>query len=252
MEINLTKSKLSTYLQNINKVKGWCNPELWNCIEPIDIFQRENNITGPIGEIGVYHGKFFIGLALTKFEEVGHVAFDVFDLQEFNLDNAGEGSLEELKNNCELNSLKYFDTVTVDSLRITDEILDKYNNKFSLFSVDGCHMKEHTVNDLQVAMKLTKKEGIIFIDDYYNPNWPGVQEGITKYYLNNLPDFVPLLFTCNKLFLCSLSLHQNYLTNIHEFLKNNYPESRVKLVERFGYKSLTVIPNWKLGKYIIN
>ncbi len=238
------------YLNNIDQVEGWCMPELWNCIEPIDLFQRENDITGPIAEIGVYQGKFFIGLALTKHDESGHCAFDVFDLQEFNLDKAGVGSLAKFKLNLQNRNIKDFKTTTVDSLRITEELINKHKHSFSLFSVDGCHKKEHTISDFKTAMKMVKKDGVIFIDDYYNPNWPEVQEGITKYYLHNTPDFVPFLYTANKLFLCSLSLHNGYFNCVSEFLRLHYTSSRVKVVNRFGYKTLTVLPNRKLKKYL--
>ncbi len=241
---------LNEYLENIEQVEGWCTPELWNCIEPIDLYQRVNNISGPIAEIGVYHGKFFIGLALTKLNESGHCAFDVFDQQEFNLDKAGVGSLDIFKRNLKKYNINDFEAITVDSLRITDDLLDKYKNTFSLFSVDGCHKKEHTIKDFQTAMKMVNKDGVIFIDDYYNPNWPEVQEGITKYYLHNTPDFVPFLYTCNKLFLCSLSRHNGYLTAVHDFLTKQYKSSRVKVVNRFGYKTLTVLPNRREKKYL--
>jgi len=226
-------------------------PELWHCIEPIDIFQRENKIKGPIGEIGVYHGKFFIGLALTKHDEEGHCAIDVFELQKFNLDNAGKGNLKSFRSNLENNRIKSYEAITADSLRLSDTIIDDRRNKYSLFSVDGCHTAEHTINDFEIALKLVKKEGVIFIDDYYNPNWPGVQEGMVKYYCNNTPNFVPLLFTSNKLFLCSLSYHKDYLEFVHNHLIKHYKRNKVKKVKRFGYDTLTVIPDRTAKKYIV-
>jgi len=243
--------KLGNYLNEIDNVKGWCMPELWNCIQPIDIFQKENGVQGPIAEIGVHHGKFFIGLALTKEGEGEHAAFDVFDMQEFNLDISGKGNEEIFRQNVKNYNIDNFESITVDSLRIKDAMISERNERFSLFSVDGCHMAEHTVNDFRIAMKMVKSEGIIFIDDYYNPNWPGVQEGMSKLYLTETCNFVPLLFTCNKLFLCSLSFHELYLNFISKFLSENYPSSRVKRVKRFGYETITVIPKWHLKNYLV-
>lgn len=241
---------LNNYLNDIESVGGWCIPELWNCIEPINQFQKEKNINGPIAEIGVYHGKFFIGLALTKQQEGKHTAFDVFDMQEFNLDNAGAGNLQIFENNLKKYGVHDFESITADSLRIPDEIVDQRKNKYSLFSVDGCHMVEHTINDFRLAMKMVRKDGVIFIDDYYNPNWPGVQEGIAKFYLTETCNFVPFLFTCNKLFICSLSFHKMYLECVFNFVKKHYPTSRVKKVKRYGYDTLTIIPDWKVKKYL--
>jgi len=243
--------ELKRYLENIDSIEGWCIPELWNCIQPIDTYQRENNINGPIAEIGVYHGKFFIGLALTKYDYNVHCAIDVFDLQKFNLDNAGEGNLKLFKKNLKSYDISNVDIINSDSLSVRDDILDDKKSKYSMVSIDGCHMAEHTINDLEIAMKIVDPAGVIFVDDYYNPNWPGVQEGICKYYLTNIPKYVPFLYTCNKLFLCLLSYHDDYIKCVYKFLRENHPRSRLKKVKRFGYDTLTVIPDHSLSRYII-
>ena len=243
--------KLKKYLENINDVEGWCVPELWNCIQPIHEFQEANNIDGPIAEIGVHHGKFFIGLALTKANFNDHCGIDLFDLQMFNSDSSGLGSLSKFKENLELSKVSSYEAISADSMCITDQFIDERKNKYSLFSVDAGHTVEHTINDFILAQKMVKKEGVIFIDDYGNANWPGVQEGIAKYYFFNSSNFVPLLYTCNKLFVCNISYHKLYLDYTHDFLLKNYPTSRVKEVIRYGHKSLTIRPNIKLKKFLI-
>src|SRR5580704_7195743 len=100
-------------------------------------------------------------------------------------------------------------------------------------------------------MEVTKPQRIIFVDDYYNPNWPGVQEGIAKFYLSNSARFVPLLFTCNKLFLCNLSYHKMYLDLVSRFVRQNFPDTRIKLVRRFGFDTVTVLPNFKSSQYLV-
>ena len=245
------RSDLRNYLDNINSVKGWCNPELWNCIEPILDLQDEKNIQGPIAEIGVFHGKFFIGLALSKGKDLKHCAMDVFDMQEFNVDKAGVGNKEVFERNLTKNGVQNTEIFQVDSMAMESDFIEERKNTYSLFSVDACHMVEHTINDFRIAMKMIRKDGIIFIDDYNNPNWPGVQEGVTKFYLNNICNFIPLLYTCNKLFVCNISYHKMYMDYIEAFLKANYPDSRVKHVKRFGYDTLTVGPDWNLKKYLV-
>ncbi|MGK8235126.1 hypothetical protein ACLGGT_13250 [Roseovarius sp. MS2] len=85
--MHAARTDLNAYLQTgIHKVDGWCIPQLWQSIWPL----RQAIGAGPIAEIGVFEGKFFIGLAKC-FAENRHdsVAIDVFDLQQFNLDGAG-------------------------------------------------------------------------------------------------------------------------------------------------------------------
>ena len=49
--------------------------------------------------------------------------------------------------------------------------------KFRLFSVDGGHTRELTVNDLTVAASHLEEGGIIILDDITNLAWPQVIDG---------------------------------------------------------------------------
>lgn len=183
-------------------------------------------------------------------------AIDVFADQDGNVDKAGVGNLDELKANVKLNGispdrLKIYsaDSSTVDHTifkQHTDE-----NRPISLFSVDGCHTAEHTASDTLLAMAATRRNGLIFVDDYTNPMWPGVQEAIARMYICSSPVFVPLAVTCNKLILCHLANHDTYLQTLFRHLKTHYKTSKVKRVKRFGYMSLTVQPNVATTTYLL-
>ncbi len=248
---------LEDYLAGpFTKIQGWCLPQLWQFITPIHEFQSANDMNRPVAEIGVHYGKFFIGLVKTKGAPAGNHAIDVFDLQQFNLDKSGKGSLERFVKNleeCEV-ARDSVEILRSDSLALTDadvlNILQK-SGGFSFFSVDGCHMVEHTINDVRIAMRLTAPEGIIFVDDYDNPSWPGVQEGVTKMYLTETPKFLPLLASCHKLLLAHISYHAQYLDLIVEYLKKNHPDTVIKHVRRFGYNSLTIAPDLKKGRVAV-
>lgn len=237
------------------QVDGWCIPQLWQAIQPLHEVQERNGISGPVAEIGVYHGKFFIGLMKTK-STARNFAIDVFAMQRFNLDGAGEGNLEKVRSNISMSgsSLEDVHFVEADSMALTSDdvrrIREESQGGFSMFSVDGCHDVEHTINDTEIAMQLTMPGGIIFVDDYYNANWPGVQEGIAKMYLTGAPRFVPLIATCNKLILCHLSYHGEYLSYLAKHMRDYFPDTRIKPVRRFGYDTLTAIPDLANGKYV--
>ena len=254
----MSYKEINDYLHNeFPAVKGWCIPQLWNAIEPILDYHRNIDLNKPIAEIGIYHGKFFIGLEKSVNCNLPSHAFDVFDMQEFNLDGAGNGSMEIFKSNLKLTGVSE-DAVSinkVDSMRLDERALQQYDvasGQFSFFSVDGCHTPEHTINDMKTAISLTCPEGIIFIDDYNNPSWPGVQEGVSKFYFNEYSKFVPLLFTCNKLFLCHISYHAIYLSAIRQHLSDHYQNTLVKEVKRFGYDTLTVVPDFNSKSYLVN
>lgn len=237
------------------EVEGWCIPHLWQAIEPLHDLQVEMGVQAPVAEIGVYRGKFLIGLVKTKNAPRGNFAIDVYDLQQFNLDGAGKGSLEVVLRNMEICGVPR-DAVEIeraDSMALGGPDMERIRDRsggFSLFSVDGCHLPEHTVNDMRIAMQLTRPEGIIFVDDYYNANWPGVQEGVAKLYFSEYPRFVPLLYTCNKLFLCHISFHRQYLARVKDHLTRNFPGTKRKMVRRFGYDTLTVVPDMGSANYL--
>lgn len=236
--------RVADYLQNgFQSVGGWCSPQIWQIIGPIARWQSENGVHNPVAEIGVYLGKFFIGLVLTKNASAGNFVLDVFDLQQFNLDGAGAGNLATLNENMRRNAIpeSQVEIIKIDSSTITQDQIEAIRAKsgggFSLFSVDGCHLAEHTIWDFQTACELTVPSGLVIVDDYTNPDWPGVQEGMTKMFLTSFPRFVPLVVAHNKMFLCHLSHHKIFLGLLRSVFQAH--AIRYKDVERFGYECLT-------------
>lgn len=238
---------INAYLsQGIHKVHGWCQPPLWQTIWPL----AQKIGDGPVAEIGVFEGKFLIGLAKTFGTGPGNMgtAIDIFDMQEFNIDKAGVGKIDVLRKNLDAHgvgadNLHY---ITADSLTLKAHDAQAFLERTgpcSFFSVDGCHEVVHTVNDIEFAMAVTANHGLIAVDDYNNANWPGVQEAVARMYLFRDFAFIPLVVTCNKLLLCSYSHHNVYLKIVHSYIHENHPETRIKRVKRFGFDTLTVMPN---------
>jgi hypothetical protein len=247
MDIEQRLSDVNGYLsEGIHTVKGWCIPQLWQTLWPL---YREIG-DGPVAEIGLFEGKFFIGLCKTFGVNPTNraAAIDVFDMQQFNLDGAGVGKLDVVKYNLVAHGVaeEAVEFVQADSLALTHRDADRLVaelGQFHFFSVDGCHEVVHTVNDIEFAMSVTANHGIIAVDDYTNPNWPGVQEAVARMYISRDFRFVPLAVTCNKLLLASYSYHSIYLRAIEGYLKKAYPTTRAKRVTRFGYETLTIQPN---------
>ncbi|WP_425100909.1 class I SAM-dependent methyltransferase [Tropicibacter sp. S64] len=249
MTTDIRKDALNAYLsKGIHDVKGWCVPQLWQTIWPV--YKAIGD--GPVAEIGVFEGKFLIGLCKTfgTGPDNKAAAIDLFDMQEFNLDGAGVGKLEVVRNNLDGHGIGR-DNVTyvkADSLTLRTREADQFvaeNGLCKFFSVDGCHEVVHTVNDIEFAMKVTANDGLIAVDDYANPNWPGVQEAVARMYILRDFPFIPLAVTCNKLLLCSYSYHAKYLELIHSYIRTNHPSTHMKFVTRFGYRTLTVQPDFR-------
>ena len=71
------------------RVSGYTESQVFEMIEVLDIAQRAREVRGSVVEIGVHHGRLFIGMHLLQHPEEKSVAIDLFDDQELNVDNSG-------------------------------------------------------------------------------------------------------------------------------------------------------------------
>lgn len=249
---------LRRYLQNhFNSIDGWCWRYSFQPLEWLDRRQRELRAVGPIAEIGVYHGKFFIGLQALKADAYPSLALDVFDMQSFSM--AGDGTRirvpteisSQQRANFESNLVKadvdlsHVRIIRCDSVAIAvRELLKEVPDlqKFTFFSVDGNHEATQTYHDINLSMELTSEYGLIFADDYLNARWPGVHEAIAKLYFGSFPKYVPLYYLYNKLALCHVNLHDDYFEGLRRFYKESHPSAHVRTVTRYGWRTLTIEP----------
>lgn len=244
---NSTESMKAFVNGPFHEIPGWCSPYIFQVLQPIAYFQDMIGLHKPVCEIGVFKGKFFLSMVKASGLAEGHYAMDVFDLQEFNLDYAGVGNLAEFRKNIALagEDPEKVTCIERDSTTFRSGELTKIREVvggFSMFSVDGCHMVEHTINDIRIAMELTADAGVIFVDDYYNPAWPGVHEAVCKLYMTGSPVYVPLAYTSNKLVLCHIGYHSRYLDILERSVEQHFPETDIKKAKMFGYQTLVLNP----------
>lgn len=235
---------LKLYLSSgYGKTEGWCNSNVIRLTSALSNIQEKHHIEGGAGEIGVHHGKYFIALALLKYGKKS-VAFDVFSSQNLNVDRSGRGDLEVFTSNLtEYGCLDFTTIVKQDSLRLNSARLHEINNMvgpLSMFSVDGSHTVEHTYNDILVAESLLGAGGLMFIDDYLNPNWPGVLEAVGRYFSYHSYKFVPLCFAFSKLVLVDYSYYDVMIKELGSIVRSVSGWS-VKSVKRFGYSNYSII-----------
>jgi len=249
---------LQTYLTaHFAEIEGWCWQYNYQPIQYLAQRQAKMGSLGPIAEIGVYRGKFFIGLALVKGKCAPHVAIDVFDMQQFSL--AGDGSRIRVPKSVSEPQLDDFranlrrcgidpDSITIlraDSTSLNGRDIEAAVpgfRKFSFFSVDGCHEFTHAYHDIAIAMELTENSGVIFVDDYLHARWPGAQEAVAKHMFGGAPRFVPLYYIYNKLALCHVNFHQDYLEGLQAFYRENHKDVTLRRITRYGWTSLTIEP----------
>ncbi|MEQ9507127.1 MAG: class I SAM-dependent methyltransferase [Hyphomonas sp.] len=237
--------ELENYLiDGFHKVEGWVAEPIWEVLGFLDAIQRLRGITGGVAEIGVHHGRFLFGLQALKSDTPKAVAMDLFDNQEFNIDNSGRGAKQQFLTNAAHYSVDpaQIEIIQGDSLMMRQWDIDRVRDRhgrFSLFSVDGGHTVAHVRHDFDIAQELTVPGGLIIIDDYNNPFWPGVQEGIAMTFLMQNPTFVPILCGMNKLILADISHHDIYYKALAAYF-SKYPGVNMKLNTRFGWNNVSL------------
>lgn len=207
---------MKTNFPHFDSVKGWLNYEalLFTSFYRTKFLQdAEFNSL----EIGVHHGKFFIGLENITPLNGKAIAVDVFESQDKNIDKSGAGNLaifnEHVAKFCQ------------DPTRVIAKSLDSLDinaseiglNQFGLLSIDGGHTVNHTVHDLETCNKLVTDTGLVILDDILNQHWLGVVTGAVQYFSSSTGKrIVPFAIGYKKLFCCHFSRKTKIVSELTE------------------------------------
>lgn len=163
--------------------------------------------TGAVIEIGVHHGKSFIHLLQSGNTSRPFIAIDVFDDQLKNLDKSGRGDLglfkQNLRKHVSPQKMNDVNIMSGSSLETTqsDIMLRTNGSRVALFSVDGCHNFECTLSDLNLAYNMLEDYGLIMVDDYFNPAWPGVAVAVGAFLQQRRLEVAAIAFGENKFYI---------------------------------------------------
>jgi SAM-dependent methyltransferase len=198
-------------------IPGWVTDGALTVTSCLAALQDEMGAGGAVCEIGVHHGRFFIALA-NMVPKATALAVDVFDDQVANVDHSGCGDLSKFLSNVARWAANpdRVRTLQADSLTITPEMLTRNldQSRIRLFSIDGSHTARHVQNDLVLAENTLAAHGVVIVDDIFNPNWPGVAEGVFRYLLNPSSKLIPFAYGDNKLYLAAsddLEIYRSYV-----------------------------------------
>ena len=223
--------KLKHYLSRHRGVEGWLDSYSARFIAEISAIQSEARLSGGVGEIGVHRGRLFILLKLLAGTSERAVAIDVFGDQHLNTDGSGEGDEDKfLRNLDRWASRDKLDIIQKSSLYVTsDEILSR-TGQCRLFSIDGGHTAECTLNDLRLGDQVLSERGVLILDDYFNPSWPDVSTGASQFFADPNSSLRPFAITPNKLYLARPSCHSFYLSALRRTQRDYFE----KLSQMFG------------------
>ena len=90
---------------------------------------------------------------------------------------------------------------------------------YSFISVDAGHLAADVAADLALVGQLTAERTVVAADDVFNPQTPGVMEGLCRHFAAD-PGTVlaPFAWAGNKLFLCHRETHATLLAHVRGLL----------------------------------
>ena len=218
---------LQKFLSGENDLEGWFYPQDMISLVLLDQFHKAFNIRGEICEVGVFKGKslsFFSHCIRDNEKLYGYDFFqeDYYECTEQALKKHGaEVNIELIKAN-------------TSELSIED-IRNKMNRKgIRILHIDAGHEYHEVLHSLLSFSPNVVDSGIIVMDDYQDPEFPGIESAVLDFCEIDRPKrFVPFYSGGNKIYLCSYQLASRYqihmLTN--PSLKN---KSRLSIVRDFS------------------
>ena len=207
----MRKADILDYLSATKGVEGWFFPIDAFLFAIVDEIQKREGIAGNLFEIGVHHGK--TALFLSRMSGPGELlgVCDVFEQQELNRDQSGEGSRELfLRYMRELGGRADVRVFAKLSSTLTSE---DTTTRCRFVHIDGGHRPEDVINDLQVADRALLPDGVVAVDDVFNPSWPGVSEGFYEFLRGGT--FVPLAIGGNKVLVVRPAAVDRYERHFH-------------------------------------
>jgi hypothetical protein len=198
--------------RSMSTVPGYLLPLDAEIICALLSHQDEANIAGNLCEIGVHHGKLFLMLALARGAGERAVAVDLFEDDEINAGSRHAGRDRALFEHAKRLgvALSQQETFKTSSLEIgAPDILARTGGPIRFFSVDGGHLYRHVANDLVLAEKTLSENGVIAVDDFFNPGWMDVTFA-TYDFLRDRDNIVPFAVTSKKLYLAPVSVAETY------------------------------------------
>jgi len=235
------RKQLQHYIAHgLTTVQGWLDARSARIIAALGRYQTKAKISGAVGEIGIHHGKLFILLDLIKANDETSFAIDLFEQQELNVDRSGLGDyaqftryLEEFSGGTDRVRI-----IKKNSMELSvDEIL-AHCGPARLFSIDGGHTAECTLNDIRLSEASTIDDAIVIVDDYFNPTWPDVSAGVAEYVFDPGSTLRPFAISPNKLYLARPHCHARYRLTLREEVPRFYQKTSAMYghdVDIYGY-----------------
>ena len=230
----MNEKQANKYLKRNKKIEGWFSIHDVVAFSSILSIQRDLDTAGSLLEIGVYQGKSAILIGQFSKSESDFEVCDIFQL-ESDIENINEISSSYRNLNREIFEQNCF--ANLDHVPIIHECksleLVKYLkcDSYRFVHIDGSHLYEHVMSDIQLALEvLAKEDGVIVMDDFRSQHTLGVSLAIWEKIISG--GFAPFLVTPAKMYLANNLVNLDLLT-IGKALADNGVKSVTEKIGKF-------------------
>jgi hypothetical protein len=195
----VTQSFLLKYLDAFHRIEGWFSYDAALMFMAYHQLLGAHGIGGNVLEIGVHHGLSTIAMAALRAPAAKLYVVDLFESLQFqNTSRSGSGNREIFDRNMH----EFFGETAGFLMPIVSASgsLDPsaFPGEFSFCHVDGGHSRAETLRDLELSASLLMPGGLVALDDYFNPEFPGVCEGAVEFSIAHTGVLQPIACGYNK------------------------------------------------------
>jgi hypothetical protein len=199
-------SQLEQFGQLEGLVEGFFtaqNAALWDALLS---FQTEQNIVGDFLEIGVYKGRSALLSAL-------HLR----NSEQFHLID-GTHFLEEAEQHLGPILAQRGQYIQKMSYEISHQDLQGIRHRCRWVHIDGEHTGRAVWNDLELCEQVLSSDGVLILDDFFNPMYPQLSEAAFAFLAQNKYKLSMFLCGWNKAYLARPLYALHYRAFVHQFL----------------------------------
>jgi SAM-dependent methyltransferase len=192
------KGFLPRYFAAFDRIPGWFLPDAYLVIAAYNQLLADEGCSGDVLEIGVYHGLSAVGLAALRGHGRRFVAVDLFEKPaDEHIDRSWWGSRASFLGNMArfYDDLSFVTTIASPSANVGPADL---GSEFTLCHVDAGHRAGEVYADLELCADVSRPGGLVVLDDYSSPAFPGVAEGALRFNLDAPGTLRPIALGFNK------------------------------------------------------
>lgn len=222
-----SKDKIMSHLYHFQNgeykksIRGWWKDSTFEIYEALDSTQEYLKIEGNLCEIGTWYGRSFLPLRNFTKEHETCIGIDIFKSTR-QYDVLINKVIECFGN---LDQCKIIKIIKKGSTQDKIANLKQYS-PIRIFYIDGDHSYAGATIDLKVAKACLHEKGIVFLDDYDNPNFGlNIRKAINGFLKEN-KEFSLAFSSTQRVFLCQTDMVDTYISCVKQL---NWKVNRDKI-----------------------